>query len=176
MREAHFVADRWAKHLRIGSTFYCVWHSRLPVIQRGQRLRQRSHDRLVESINQALASVRDETNFTRLARLEAHSRSRRNVQAISESRLSVKGESRVGLGEMIVTADLDRSVARVRDSKRNRCFILIKDNVSRCWKYLARYHVSPQSKRFRPTLLVRPLRVVRPSRSNVRRKTRAKCR
>ena len=61
--------------------------------------------------------VWDQRNFTRLARLEAHSRSRRNVQAISKSSLSIKRESRVGLGEMIVTAHLDRSVARVRHSQ-----------------------------------------------------------
>jgi hypothetical protein len=41
-----------------------------------------------------------------LARLEAHSRSRRNVQAIPKSSLSIKSESRIGLGEMIMTAEL----------------------------------------------------------------------
>src|SRR5918996_4751159 len=81
------------------------------------RLRQCSHDHLVEAINEARALVGDQPNFTGLARLEAHSRSRRNVQAIPKRSLSIEGESRVGLSEMIMTADLDRSVARVVHSK-----------------------------------------------------------
>src|SRR4029077_14284100 len=113
---------------------------------------QWSHHRFVEAINQACARVRDQPTFTRLAWLEAHSCSRRNVQAISKRSLSIESESCVRLGEMIVTADLDRSVARVRHSKRNRCSILIKDNLSRCWKNLARYHISLQSEIFRRRL------------------------
>src|SRR4029077_13019369 len=109
---------------------------------------QWSHHRFVEAINQACARVRDQPNFTRLAWLEAHSCSRRNVQAISKSRLSIESESCVRLGEMIVTADLDRSVARVRHSDRDRRSTPIKDNFSRCWKNLARYHVSPRSELF----------------------------
>src|SRR5258708_25391506 len=106
------------------------------------RLRQCSHDRPVEAINQPRAPVGDQPDFTGLARLEAHSRSRRNVQAIPESSLSIKGESRVGLGEMIMTADLDRSVAGVGDSKRDGRSILVQDDLARCRKNLARYHVS----------------------------------
>src|SRR5580704_2951150 len=30
IREAQLVADGWAKHLRIGGSVHCVWHSRLP--------------------------------------------------------------------------------------------------------------------------------------------------
>src|SRR6266404_8199155 len=139
IRKSHLVADRWAKHLRIGGTLHCVGHVRLP----RWGLRQCSHDRLVEAINQACAPVGDKPNFTGLARLEAHSRSRRNVQAIPKSSLSIECKSCVGLGEVIMTADLDRSVACVRDSKRDGRSILVKDNLARCWKGLARYHVSP---------------------------------
>src|SRR5260221_12170865 len=84
-----------------------------------RHLRQCSHDRRVEAINHARAPIGDQPNFTGLARLEAHSRSRRNVQATPKSSLSIKGESRVGLSELIMTADLDWSVACVRDSKRD---------------------------------------------------------
>jgi len=41
------------------------------------------------------------------------------AQAASKSGLSIKGERRIRLGEVAVTADLDRSVTRVGDSKRN---------------------------------------------------------
>src|SRR5229473_5679649 len=55
VREAHLVADRWAKHLGIGGPAHFVGHARLlsdPGNEswRGQ-LRQCSHDRLVEAIN-----------------------------------------------------------------------------------------------------------------------------
>src|SRR4029077_1291433 len=66
---------------------------------------QWSHHRFVEAENQTRARVRDQPNFTRLAWLEAHRCSRRNVQAIPESSLSIESESCVGFGEMIVTAD-----------------------------------------------------------------------
>src|SRR5262245_60510588 len=105
-------------------------------------LRQCSHDHPVKPINQARPPVGDQPNFTGLARLEAHSRSRRNVQAIPKSSLSIKVESRVGLSEMIMTADLDRSVAYVGDPKRDGRSILVQDNLARCWNNLAWYHVS----------------------------------
>src|SRR5690348_11043025 len=94
------------------------------------RLRQCSHHRLVEAINQARALVRDQPNFTGLARLEAHSRSGRNVQAISKSSLPIERERRIGLSEMIMTADLNRSVASVGDSQRGGCSILVQDNLA----------------------------------------------
>src|SRR5262245_13902058 len=106
-------------------------------------LRQCSHDRPVEAINHARAPVGDQPNFTGLAWLEAHSRSRWNVQAIPKSNPSIKGESRVGLGEMIMTADLDRSVAGVCDAKRDGLSILVQGNLARCRNNLARYHVQP---------------------------------
>ena len=94
--------------------------------------RQCSHDRLVEAVNQASARVGDQPNFTGLARLEAHGRSRRNIQAIAKSSLSIEGESRVGLREMIMTADLDRSVARIGNFERNRGSVLVQDDLAGC--------------------------------------------
>src|SRR5215475_4875570 len=106
-------------------------------------VRQCSVDRLVKPINQARARVSDQPNFTRLARLEAHSRSRRYVQAIPKSGPSIEGESGVRFSEMIMAADLDRSVARVCNRKRYCRSILVQDNLPRCWNNLARYHVIP---------------------------------
>jgi hypothetical protein len=108
-----------------------------------RQLRQCSHDSLVEAINQARAPVGDQPHFTGLARLEAHSRSCRNVQAIPESGLSIKGESRVNFSEMIMTADLDWSVACIGDFHRDGNSVLVEDNFAGGWKNLARYHVSP---------------------------------
>src|SRR5262249_32018440 len=79
-----------------------------------------------------------------------------------------------GLGEVIMTADLNRSVTSVRHCQRDSGSVLVQDNVARYGKNLSWYHVSPQSKRFRPTLQVHPLRVRRGSRSFVRPKGQAR--
>src|SRR6266436_1415804 len=145
IREAYLVADRWAKHLRIGGATHYVGHFRLPRLFKrtghgaGNR-RQRSHHRLVEAINQARTLIRDQRNFARLARLETHSRSRGNVQAIPKSSLPIKRQSRVGLSEMIMTANLDRPVTRVGDRQRDGNSILVQGDLARCWKDFARYH------------------------------------
>src|SRR5262249_40560524 len=100
--------------------------------------------RLMEAASQACARVGDQLNFTGVAWLEADGCSRRNVQAIAEGSLSIEGESRIGLGEMIVTADLNRPVARVGDAKGDGCPILVEDNLARCRKNLARNHAGPR--------------------------------
>src|SRR5215469_1046759 len=109
-----------------------------------RELRQRSHHRLVEAISQACAAVRDKRNFTGLSRLEPHRRSRWNVQPTTKGGFSVESKSCVRLGKMVVTADLDRSVACVRDFERNCRSVLVQNDLARCWKNLAGYHpVSP---------------------------------
>src|SRR5580700_10797804 len=122
---------------------FIVWGIRLP---------HWSHDSLVETINQPRALIRDQRNFARLPRFETHCRSRGNVQTTPKSSLPIKRQSRVGLGEMIVTAHLDRPVTRVGDRQRDGGSIFVQDDLARCWKYFARYHVSPRSKQRRPTL------------------------
>src|SRR5215472_11540189 len=112
IREAHLVPDGRSKHLRVCRAADFVRHSQSPPCSMGTELGavyllQWAHNRLIESIHHPRTHVWDQRNFTRLARLEAHSGSRRNVQAISASCLPIKGESWVGLGEVIVTADLD---------------------------------------------------------------------
>jgi hypothetical protein len=109
------------------------------VRHRGER--QCSHNRPIETINQAGAAVWDEPNCTGLAWLEADGRSRWNVQPAPESRFSIKGESRVGLGKMIMTTDLNRSVSCIRDSERDRCSIAVQSNFAGFWENFARYHV-----------------------------------
>ena len=116
-------------------------------IRGAAHLRQGSHDRSIKAIDQARSTVGDQPNFTGLARLEAHRRSCRDVQAVSKSGLSIKGERRIRLGEMAVTANLDRSVTRVGDSKRNDRPILVQDNVTGRRKKFTRYHVRRQPER-----------------------------
>src|SRR4029077_16351556 len=89
------------------------------------------------------AAVWDQRNFTSLARLKAHSCSGRNIQAVSERSLAVELKPAIGLREMVMTADLDRSVSCVGNGKRNRRPILVENDLARCWKNFARYHFSP---------------------------------
>src|SRR5262245_5723936 len=145
--EAYLVPDGRTKHLRIGGTAHSVGHAGY-LNDPGEKssrwyLWQCSHDGLVEAKNQARAPVGDQANFAGEARLEAHRRSRRNVQAIPKGSLSIKSESPVGLSKMIMASDLDRSVACVGDSKRDGCSILVQDNLASRRKNLARYHVNP---------------------------------
>src|SRR5499425_1194461 len=46
---------------------------------------------------------------------------------------------------MVMTPDLDRPVAGVSDFKLDGGFVLVQDDLARCWKNLARYHVSHTS-------------------------------
>src|SRR5262249_56777892 len=83
-----------------------------------------------------------EPHLAGLARLEPHSRSRRNVEEISGGCVTIECERGVGLGEMKVTADLNRSVARVRDREHNGRPVRIQDNLAGSRKQLPRYHAS----------------------------------
>src|SRR5260370_9721030 len=111
---------------------YChVWH-----------LWQSSHNCPIEAVNHPCAAVGNQPHVTGLAWLKAHGRSRGNVQPIPKSGISIKGESRVGLGEMIMTPNLDRSVACVCDFKRRCGSILIQNTLASCSKKLAWYRLS----------------------------------
>ena len=58
---------------------------------------------------------RDESDLAGLAGLEAHGGAGGDVEAQAAGLLAVEFEGAVGLGEMVVRADLDRSVAGVGD-------------------------------------------------------------
>jgi hypothetical protein len=66
-------------------------------------------------VHDPLAGERDQLDAALLARLEAHGGARGDVQAHAARRGAVEAERRVGLGEVIVRADLDRPVAGVLD-------------------------------------------------------------
>jgi hypothetical protein len=106
---------------------------------------QRTHDRPLKTIDQPRAFVGDHADLATLAGFEAHSSSRRNVQAASAGNLSIKGQSRVGFRQVIVTSDLDRPIARVGHMEGDGPRIRIQDDLTRCGENLARYHVTPRS-------------------------------
>ena len=61
---------------------------------------------------------RDEVDVGDDPRLEAHGGAGRDVEAMAVCRRPIEGERRVGLGEVVVRADLDGTVARVLDPHR----------------------------------------------------------
>src|SRR5262249_31999293 len=74
--------------------------------------------------------------------LEPHSRSRRDVEAISGCGASIERQRGVRLSEMKVTANLNRSVAGVRDREHDGRPVRIQENPAGSWKNLSGYHVS----------------------------------
>src|SRR4051794_7266462 len=76
---------------------------------------QRSHYLLIEPDHHPLAAIRYQPHAARLARLEADGGARGDVEAHTARALAIEGKSRVGLIEMIMRADLDRTIAGVGD-------------------------------------------------------------
>src|ERR1700719_3502595 len=91
---------------------------------------QLSHDRLAETVNGARACNRDQRHLAALAGLEAPRRSRCNIEAHATGFGAVELECWSGLEEVIVRADLNRPVAAVRDSERQRFAALVELDVA----------------------------------------------
>src|SRR5262249_1441286 len=128
VRETQSISDGWAKHLSISSAGHFVRH----LLVTSVAFRQCSHDSLVEAVDQSLADIWHKRNFANLARLKAHGCSGRNVQAISERSFPIKRESSVALGEVVMTADLNRSVAGICHFNKDGGSVSIQDNVAGC--------------------------------------------
>ena len=64
------------------------------------------------------AAIRHQRDLARLARFEAHGGAGGDVQPLAARRGAVERQRRVGFGEMVVAADLDRPVAGVGDGQR----------------------------------------------------------
>src|SRR5215813_12116903 len=111
-------------------------------LRHGCGVAQRTHHLLVESEHEPRAAVRHEPHLAGLARLEPHSRSRRNVEAISDCCLSIERQRGVRLSEMKVTANLNRSVAGVRDREHDGRPVRIQENLAGSRKKFPWYHVS----------------------------------
>jgi len=91
---------------------------------------ERAHDGLLEPVDQSCARIGNEPDFARLTRFETHGRSWRDVQAVTQGELSLKGEGRVAFREMIMTSNLDRPVARIGDLKRDGDPVFIEYDVT----------------------------------------------
>src|SRR5262249_31356104 len=73
-----------------------------------------------EPLHDARTGIGDEPDAAAFARLEAHGRSRWNVETETACLRAVELKRWVRFVEMIVAADLDRAVAAVNDDKLER--------------------------------------------------------
>ena len=78
-------------------------------------LSQLSVDLAVEPDDAPLSGVSDEPDLAGLPRLEAGRRPGRDVEPVAARLFAIEVESRVGLVEMIMRADLYRAVAGIGD-------------------------------------------------------------
>src|SRR6516162_11330978 len=103
--------------------------------------RQRAHYFLVESVDQPRADVRYQRYRARLSWLESHRCACRYVEATPKRGLSIKRQGAICFCKVIVTADLYRSIARVRNFQRNYRTTAVQYNLSRCRKNLPGNHL-----------------------------------
>src|SRR5262245_14986417 len=103
---------------------------------------QRTHHLLVEPEHVPLAAVSHGSHLAGLARLEPHSRSRRNVETISGGRVTIERQRGVCFSEVKVTANLNRSISGIRDREDDGRSVLIQENLAGSRKGLPGYHVN----------------------------------
>src|SRR6516165_6920709 len=85
-----------------------------------------SHYVLPEAIDHPLACERDQRDFARLARLEAHGRAGGDIEPHAARLFAIELQRRIGLEKMIVRPDLDRPIATIGDREHNRLAIGIE--------------------------------------------------
>jgi hypothetical protein len=77
---------------------------------------QSPHHRAAETVDHARSGQRDQLHGAFLSRLESHRSSRGDIEAKAPRCRTIEGQRSVGFREMIMRADLDRPVARIRDN------------------------------------------------------------
>ena len=118
--QAHAVADRGAEHLGIGAARESRHQRAVRRSRSRAKASERPADQAAKAVHDPVAAERDEHDAALLPRLEAHRGARGDVQAHAVRGRAVEAQRRVGLGEVIVRADLDRPVAGVLDDDRAR--------------------------------------------------------
>src|SRR5882757_11394312 len=81
---------------------------------------QLAHHVATKAVDDALACERDELHVAGLARLEAHRGAGGDVEPHAAGASAIEFQRRIGFEEMIVRADLDRTVAGIRHRQRHR--------------------------------------------------------
>src|SRR5258706_5122372 len=107
---------------------------------------QLPHHVAAETIDRSLARERDQGNLARLSRLKPHRGAGGDVEAHAAGLLALELQGRIGLEEMVVRADLDRSVAAVGDGDLRRLAPRIELNLAVLDEHFAGGHSSSPSK------------------------------
>src|SRR5215471_6385669 len=94
---------------------------------------------IVAATDDTSTGDRDERDGLRFAGLESHGRAGGDVETHAVRRVPVEHESRVRLDEVVMTADLDRPVAAVRDRQPRDVASLVDDDFAGRAEDLARF-------------------------------------
>src|SRR5439155_23504794 len=81
---------------------------------------QFTHHLAAKTVDDALAGERYQLHVAGLSRLEPHRGAGRDIEPHAARLLAVEFKGRIGLEEVVMRADLDRSVAGVGDRERHR--------------------------------------------------------
>jgi hypothetical protein len=119
--------------------------------------RERAHDGLLKPVDYSCARVGNEPGFARLTGLETHGSSCRDIQPAAQGELSLKGEGRVALREMIMTSNLDRPVAGVGDLKGDGDAVIVEYDVTAGRNDFARNHRQLAIKKTPPSTVSAPI-------------------
>jgi hypothetical protein len=79
----------------------------------GRRGIERPHHQLAKSVDDAIARQGDQADRARLPRLESHRGARGDIETVATGLLAIEVERRIRLEEVIVRADLNRSVTGI---------------------------------------------------------------
>ncbi len=132
--EPHPVADRGPVHVGIG---------RAPDLTGHQEVSDASSapaHQTIEAEDPARPGDRHELDLAGLAGLEADRRAGRNVEPAAAGRGAIERERRVGLEEVVVRADLHRTVAGVGDRERDRLAARVQGDLAVARDDFARDH------------------------------------
>ena len=117
---------------------------------------------LIEPEHHAVAAVGDERHRPRLAGLEADGAAGGNVEPPPACLVPIERQGRVGLGEVVMGADLDRPVAGVGDLQRHRRLAGVELDFAGSREHLARNHQTTPARSASP-IAVQPAPAARTS-------------
>src|SRR5258708_29163221 len=104
-------------------------------------LTQAAVDLAVETDDTALAGIGDEPRLAALSGLKARRSPSRDIEPAAAGQFAIEGERSIGLVEMIVRADLYRTVAGIGDSQDHRRSAGVDLDLARCGEELSGDHL-----------------------------------
>src|SRR6266446_9836689 len=103
-------------------------------------LSQAAVDLAVEADDTALAGIGDKPHLAALSGLEPGRSPSRDIEPAAARLFAIKGERRVGLGKMIMRADLYRAIAGIGDGQGHRRAAGVDLDIAGCGEELTWDH------------------------------------